>query len=290
MAELNELIFEEDSTTFNVLESLDVTSVGVQVANLERLVADQATTIHFLSTELSLTNARVGGLQTTTTQMQVEINLNSAAVASFETRLRQVEDAVGNETAIIDGILTDISQLQNDVRVSLSRINDINARIDGVDSNIVSLENFMRSVRLGWVDPSERLHIFFFQTRPFNDTPSIPSRERQALVWDGSHSVNYIELNAIPGSGNMYTGAPYGVTWTINSGTGPQSIQTTIRVHSVPGLGVTGERTRIEYNKLYFFESGQPESRQPPLRPFVFGKRTANARAHELLTSDPYIN
>lgn len=275
MAELNELIFEEDSTTFNVLESLDVTSVGVQVANLERLVADQATTIHFLSTELSLTNARVGGLQTTTAQMQVEINLNSTAIATFDTRLRQLEDAVGNETAIIDGILTDVSELQNNVVVLFNRTQEMSARLDGIDVDIAALNGFERTVRLGWVDPGERLHIYFFQTRPFNDTPGIPSRERQALVWDGHHSVNYIELNVVPVSRNMYTGASYGVTWTINSGTGPQNIQTNIRVHSTPGLGVTAERTRIEFNKMYFLETGQPETRQPILRPFVFGKRPA---------------
>lgn len=124
MSEFNNIIFSEDSTTFNVLEELDVITVASRLATLSTQMADLTQSIYFLSQEILNVNASIGSLQN-------DLSVILPRVTNVENQVTSLHTTVIAATETISVLNNTVVQLQVLVNTFDQRITNL------TDENII---------------------------------------------------------------------------------------------------------------------------------------------------------
>lgn len=195
MGDLNNLIFTSDSTTFEVLESLDLVGVGVELAAIRQTLSEYASDLHTLSTTLSVVDARSQG-------NVLQIDINRLDITNLRARILTLENTYSSLNSQVNTLQGTLLTVMTTVDSHNSRIAALEAR----DETSVEVRELLTLSNLSFLDPRARFNIRWCRTTAVNQ-----QADEQSLRYSQIGAFTVV-INSPPLSNRIYTGASYNFT------------------------------------------------------------------------------
>jgi len=123
--EFGEYVFQNDLTTFEALSKLDVTSVGREVADLQRELAQTRSELSDQAVALDNLTARVNTDSFRITDLEVEVQALATGVSDVTSQIETLNDRV-------EQVSSNVLTLEQTVETLTSQFSNLSIRVDDV--------------------------------------------------------------------------------------------------------------------------------------------------------------